>query len=668
MSAASGSKRQRQDTIAAIRPVGITDAALSKLISAVKAHPEVIEVAGSAGRIRKDLFEHSFRVLHDIELPSELRLTTGGAFAWQIAAPTKLLKLFMERCSVFRSMFLATAAAAVARHEPLTIYLYHDELTPGQVLKPDNKRKTTCFYFTFGQFGEFIRSEFAWLPVAVIRHCVTAEIEGGLGCATKLVLRSFFFGADNFSTGCVLSLETPTIVFAKLGCIIADESAIKHTFATKGASGLLPCLKCKNVVLADHGLLENDRSNYLVDISALTGYDPTTDLEMWHKCDKLSALVSRGCTKTQLEQLEKILGLNHMPAGVLADMELREYVPPCTSTVYDPMHCVYSNGIAPQELHLFLGVCKDHLGITYSNLDTWCSANWKTHSNNDKAAHGVFSARKEAASKDNFKAMASEVMAIFPLISHFVETVVRPRCPDDMKDAVESFAMLYRAHSLLTVLKRNSSKINRQSCDELKVMFREHLRLFQKAYGKEQVRPKHHLTQHLADQIFEHKLVIDCWPCERKHRALKLIATSIDNTRHFERSLLARAIEQQLMGTPADSFAFTLLGEQTSAPNLALTLGAASVKVSRAMRFGIFKVAEGDVILAERAAMEVLCCMQSDSSWCVLVGVYEFVRKHGAGVLWKLKHAAACFTLKHNAFALASYWTLQADGLMLTIE
>lgn len=663
----SSSKRQRQSVLAGFRHAGVTDAMLGRILSSLKSHTEVLEASGSSDRVRKDLSEFAMGTLASVAQAIELPMEDGSTFQWEFASPVKLLRLMLDTCAVFRDMFLRTTAAAVGRHEPLSIILYHDEFTPGQVLKPDNRRKTTSFYFTFAEFGDFIRSEYAWMTVAVLRHSISSHVVGGLSCATKFIMRSFFFGEENFFSGALLPLASPTIVFAKFACFIADESAIKHTYSCKGASGLLPCMKCKNVVLAEHGLVENDSGRYLVDILATSGFDFATDADIWQKFDMLAALHAGGATKAKVEQLEKATGFNLSPTGLLGDLDLRAHVLPITHTSYDPMHCIFSNGIGSQEMHLVLKLCSQHLGIAFSHLESWCGA-WKSPAHTDsKVASAVFSSRREGASKDGFKGIASELVAIFPLVRHFIEVLVRPRCPEAMKSALESFSMLCSIVSLLNAMKRDRSNVTNQNCNKLQRMLASHLKLFAQAHGAEHVRPKHHFCQHLPGQILARGAVLDCWPCERKHRSLKRIAGTIDNTRNFERSLLARAVAEQISCTPAESFTTKLLGETTLAPDLAVELGANSVTLARGIKYGVVSLSAGDVIIAESTCIRITACMLLDSSWCVLAVVYEFVQKLGAGTLWKLQAPSACFTLSPNGFLVPTYWTFQSDGLLLTL-
>ena len=83
----------------------------------------MLEAAGSQERIRKDLLEHVASVLQEVVQTTSLPLKSGGEFQWHIASPVKMLRLFLERSDGYRSMFLESCAAAVARHERLSILL-----------------------------------------------------------------------------------------------------------------------------------------------------------------------------------------------------------------------------------------------------------------------------------------------------------------------------------------------------------------------------------------------------------------------------------------------------------------------------------------------------------------------------------------------------------------
>ena len=54
-------------------------------------------------------------------------------------------------------------------------------------------------------------------------------------------------------------------------------------------------------------------------------------------------------------RLEMNAGFNHNPDGLLADLLLRPHVRPTSSLTYDPMHCLWFNGVVGVELHCLHG-------------------------------------------------------------------------------------------------------------------------------------------------------------------------------------------------------------------------------------------------------------------------------------------------------------------------
>ena len=72
-----------------------------------------------------------------------------------------------------------------------------DEVTPGNVIRPDNRRKHHCIFGSFLQFDEYLCQADAWLPLGVLRSGVARlRIRGGISAALKFLLHSIFTGAD----------------------------------------------------------------------------------------------------------------------------------------------------------------------------------------------------------------------------------------------------------------------------------------------------------------------------------------------------------------------------------------------------------------------------------------------------------------------------------------
>ena len=139
--------------------------------------------------------------------------------------------------------------AIKAAGAPLTPVLYFDEITPGNVIAPDNQRKSYVVYLSLKEFGGWLTSDAAWISIALIRNkslkCIAGHFSGFMKAVIQHVQNSLCK-----TGGVVLKTRTQTIwFFAKREFIyLSDEAAMKATLGCKGASGLKPCFKCKNVL------------------------------------------------------------------------------------------------------------------------------------------------------------------------------------------------------------------------------------------------------------------------------------------------------------------------------------------------------------------------------------------------------------------------------------
>ena len=119
------------------------------------------------------------------------------------------------------------------------------------------------------------------------------------------------------------------------------------------------------------------------------------------------------------------------------DADTRQVVRPLHTT-FDPMHVWLNPGICNTELHIFLNAAEAKAGLTYALIHQYMhSANWKPPSLHARVdAARVFSEAREKASKDSFKGMASEILAILPLLRQLVATTLA-NCREMQKGAHE---------------------------------------------------------------------------------------------------------------------------------------------------------------------------------------------------------------------------------------
>ena len=139
-------------------------------------------------------------------------------------------------------------------HGFLNLIWYIDEVTPGNVLSPDNKRKSQCLYVSVMEFGiDVLCKTAAWLPVALLRSSVVKRVAGGVSCCCRLLLESWFCGKplQLETLGCVVDVTPPRIVRCKFGRCLADADALRAVNSIKGHNGLKPCC-CRNCMMMDH--------------------------------------------------------------------------------------------------------------------------------------------------------------------------------------------------------------------------------------------------------------------------------------------------------------------------------------------------------------------------------------------------------------------------------
>ena len=124
--------------------------------------------------------------------------------------------------------------------------LYADEITPGNIAKPDNARKALGIYFTLKDFGaSAITYVGAWLPFCVIRTSKHRAISGGVSTVVRALLRSTFITEGGGSRGARCGVLGT--VYLRFSNLVADGDAIRLITQSFASKALLPCIGCINV-------------------------------------------------------------------------------------------------------------------------------------------------------------------------------------------------------------------------------------------------------------------------------------------------------------------------------------------------------------------------------------------------------------------------------------
>ncbi len=145
----------------------------------------------------------------------KLPLIAGGYLDWPTALPHAWLPCCL-RVPAFRDISMQSCAKHPSSFQrPWNLVLYLDEITPGNVLRPDNKRKITAFYASLLEFDDFLRYEAAWMTLGTLRTGVVKNIKGGMSNVVRQLLRAMFLGATSLSHG-GLALGSDVGIFRSL--------------------------------------------------------------------------------------------------------------------------------------------------------------------------------------------------------------------------------------------------------------------------------------------------------------------------------------------------------------------------------------------------------------------------------------------------------------------
>ena len=207
---------------------------------------------------------------------------------------------------------------------------------------------------------------------------------------------------------------------------------------------------------------------------------------------------------------------------------------------------------------------------------------------------------------------------------------------------------------------KSDEQVAAADCTQLTELQRRHTHAFVRAYGVENVRPKHHYALHLPAQYRRDRFVLDTFVHERKHRVIKAAFTHLVTLQTFERDGLARVTQEQTaaLKDPGCFFVQGLLGKTEDASEvLGTALGSREVLVGQAVQYRSRKLTCNDIILAHAQAAVILACCLADGEPVVLVQAHRHLGKYGFADKWERTGGCKAFSMR-GKWAFAQLWFL----------
>ena len=160
------------------------------------------------------------------------------------------------------------------------------------------------------------------------------------------------------------------------------------------------------------------------------------------------------------------------------------------------MHIVYSNGLLGSTLMLFLRECEEHHGIYYPCFEKFFQQPWHFPDSHTMPAE-IFNKNRQNTSHDAVKAMASELLTVYPGIRHWVETHSILSMCGQIQGAREALMALFDVCDTLEEARITFGEAMRPLAAQLKVQIRTYMITFVAAHGRDAVKPKHHELLHV---------------------------------------------------------------------------------------------------------------------------------------------------------------------------
>jgi len=260
----------------------------------------------------------------------------------------------------------------------------------------------------------------------------------------RLLMHQFFIGAESFhDRGVVLNLgDAPILVYATFTNHLGDYPALSSSYSTKGHNAINPCsVLCANVVckgaLGGKVPISNP-TGVLVEISCMepNKFVLMSDNDVWAKVDLLRAKKGKIAVGKFLN-LERSLGFNDNPFGLLQEIDLRGIVSPTGSFTLDWVHIYLNNGIGGSELWCVLERL-DLIDVKYDTFAEEC-LRWRWPGKIEEkgytgaSAAAVFSTKRAESNKHGWKSSASEFLMVYPMVLHWLQANVAKHMPEEVE-------------------------------------------------------------------------------------------------------------------------------------------------------------------------------------------------------------------------------------------
>ena len=612
---------------------------LSNLLSRISKDPQLLETASSTSYSLHESYIALYRLIACSE--SFPYAEKEGAWLLEFADPGLLVQQVLSQSQALARRFVAALQKGLGTREaPLHTIVGFDEFQPGNKFDFDKAKAVMCVYFNFKEI-DTAATGCTWFCCMAARSNQIDAVAGGWSCVLARLLLRMFSGPHGFqATGIAFVHENKEyLVYAGLANLLSDGDGIRKGYGWRGASSLKASPVHSNILKKGSDLATRAPGFVETDCADPSRLKLATAAEFHASCDLIAeahARLSRGdLTQKMFKTICMAESMNFIPNGLGFDQRLRQQrIPFFESLTMDWVHTFLQDGIFSVEAKLLL---QSVSSATPELLRAFLRLNWQFPCHlkaKGKLLWRVFDEHRldERGEVDKIRASASELLALYSLLRHFVATQVAIHA--EHSAAWQSFTACCTLLDLILAAK-NGMLSPRATAPMLRQQIASFMQKHISAHGSSYVRPKHCWAWAIPEHWTRDDFVFDAFIVERMHLVVKQTAAPVRYTPRLEQTTLAGVLNAQLASL--QSFHGNCCFLDASPVSLSEF---PSALFADSMQVNSMQLHVNDMVFVEDTAAELIMCALEGNRFYGVVVLLEKERqltKHAA--IWKKENS-----------------------------
>ena len=438
---------------------------------------------------------------------------TGSLHMEYISPMALLIHASATSLGFFRLM---QACVSQAPGQVLRFVFYHDGVTPGNNLRPDNGRSFVSFLWSVLELPRFLRnrSRMRWFTYSYVLKKDMKSANISIANIARAILLDLFRDTDrNFETTGILLRHGEETQVLRMSFTTCPQDWLAHVdmYNLKGQAGLNPCPLCDNC-MGRRAFFEDNSGFSHVLSPVYEKFIVRDSARMQEVIDSIEKVAVDG-TPDELDDIEKSIGIKYDRNGLLFDKGTACIIDLSSAIYADTAHCLLaSGGVGQYHINQFVLRIINNTDCTLADLDSFTTKvtlprGWS------KLTKTFFRDRVVHKESSHLRAFASEVLLAVDILGLFVEMVLEPA--GVLSAEIKCFKYL---QELLDHICKGTCEHAHPALDAC----RKHHQCFLSLYAL-CATPKLHYTWHAIMSWIKCGVLVSCLGAEAEHKQPKRV-------------------------------------------------------------------------------------------------------------------------------------------------